>query len=149
MITITNNNIYYTSFGVINSNTLENAKIIKTSDIIKYLSDTVEFGESLTFKRLFDIASQNVSLFNNIFYKSLGGYNLYPYLQEIENNITDSYSFDYIELSWQFEKYDDDVEIYPSLNGVSYSNSYTIDSLIFTEFSDEENYRLKNNNSAY
>ena len=148
MITITNNNIYYTQYSLLDINSIENAKKINPKDIIRYLSDDVQFGESLKFKRLFDIVSHNVTLFNQIFYKSLGGYSLNPYLQEIENNKTDDCSFDYIELCWQFENYDGELEIYPHLHGISNKEDITY-ALDFVSLNNIKDYTIKLNNNFY
>ena len=148
MITITNNSIYYTQYGFFNSDSIENAKIVNPKNIIKYLSDDVQLGESVIFKRFFDIVSYNVPLFNQIFYKSLGGYSLEPYLQEIENNKTEDCTFDYLELCWRFDNYSDDLEMFTDLQGVSNADgvNYAID---FVSLNNLKNFIVKLNTDFY
>ena len=86
MITITNKNIYISDQSISDLSSLDEVDIVDACDITNFLSDDVELGESVTFKRLFDIVSPNVDKFNNIFYSALGGHPLEPFLQEIENN---------------------------------------------------------------
>lgn len=129
MITITNKNIYNSEFPVSTLSSLEGVEIINSDEITKFLSDFVELGESVTFKRLFDIIADNVFSFNEIFYSSLGGYSLEPFLQEIENNPTESIQSDYLEINWYCDKYEDELNIYPSIGGVSLKENekYAID----------------------
>ena len=144
MITITNKNIFYSDFSVRNLSSLDNCEIVYIEDIINYLSDNVELGESVTFKRLFEIVSYNVSKFNDIFYSVLGGYTLEPFLQEIENNPTEKFESDYLEIYWHSEKYEDELNISPSLHGVSYNKleKYAID---FASLNNLKNYNVKLN----
>ena len=129
MITITNKNIYHSDSSISTLSSLENVDILESEDIIKFLSEDVELGENLKFKRLFDIVSENVEMFNEIFYSSLGGYALGPFLQEIENNPTEIINSDFIEVSWSCDQYEEGLSIYPSLNGVSSKDnlSYSLD----------------------
>jgi hypothetical protein len=117
MITITNKNIYYSSYSI--STSLDDVEILSIDDIVSFLSEYVELGESVTIKRIFEIVSVNIDKFNDIFYSSLGGLSLEPYLQEIENNQTEKLDIDYIELYWLCDKYDNDLNISASLRGVS------------------------------
>ena len=119
MITITNNNIYYSEFSVLSFSTLENVEKVKMKEIINFLSDDVEFGETVTLKRLFDIIGSNVAKFNEIFFSALGGYTLEPYLQEIQNNPTEEIESEFLEIHWFSDRYEDDLNIYPSLHGIS------------------------------
>jgi len=119
MITITNNNIYYSEFPISYLYSLDNVEKIKLGDVANFLSDDVELSESVTLKRLFDIIGANVAKFNEIFYSSLGGYPLEPFLQEIQNNPTDKVECEYLEIFWFSDKYEDELNIYPSLHGVS------------------------------
>lgn len=131
MITITNNNIYRNDFSLSDISSLEHAEIISPNIITNYLSDYVELGESVTFKRLFEIISYNVDKFNQIFFSTLGGYKLEPFLQEIENNPTEKIESDYLEIYWYSDKYDNEISILTSLHGLSNKedddNSYALD----------------------
>lgn len=128
MITITNNNIYYSEFPISSLASLEKVEKIKPVEIINFLSDNVELGESVTLKRLFDIISANVAKFNEIFFSSLGGYSLEPFLQEIQNNPTESVDSEYLEINWFSDKYEDELNIYPSLHGISSKDGpYAVD----------------------
>ncbi|MCK9416354.1 hypothetical protein M0Q97_06825 [Candidatus Dojkabacteria bacterium] len=117
MITITNKNIYYSEYSI--STSLDGVEIVYIDDIVSFLSEYVELGESVTIKRIFEIVSTNIDKFNEIFYSNLGGLTLEPYLQEIENNQTEKLDIDYVELYWLCDKYDNDLNISPSLRGIS------------------------------
>ena len=129
MITITNNKIYYSEESILYLDSIDNADVIDPNDILLFLSDTVELGENLIFKRLFDIISHNVNDFNDIFYSSLDGYYIDPFLQEIENNPTDKLDMDYLEVNWSCNKYDNELNVTSTIHGVSNNNSdfYSID----------------------
>lgn len=144
MITITNNNIYYNDFSVSTLLSLDKVETVNIEDIINFLSENVELGESVTFKRLFNIVSFNVEKFNDIFYSALGGYNLEPFLQEIENNPTQTIESEYLEIHWFCEKYEDEFSLYPSLHGVSSKSSevYAID---FVSLNNLKNYNIRIN----
>jgi hypothetical protein len=118
MITITNNNIYYSEYSI-STSSKDEVDILDIEDIISFLSEYVELGESVTIKRIFEIVSANIDKLNNIYESALGGLMLEPYLQEIENNPTEILDIDYIELYWLCDKCDDDVNILPSLHGIS------------------------------
>ena len=94
MITITNKAIYVSEFPISSLSSLDKVEKIPIEEIVNFLSDNVELGESVTFKRLFEIVSGNLLKFNEIFYSALGGYTLEPYLQEIENNPNETNEFD-------------------------------------------------------
>jgi hypothetical protein len=144
MITITNNNIYYNDFSVSTLLSLDKVETVNMEDIINFLSENVELGESVTFKRLFSIVSFNVEKFNDIFYSALGGYNLEPFLQEIENNPTQAIESEYLEIHWFCEKYENEFSLYPSLHGVSSKSSdvYAID---FVSLNNLKNYNIRIN----
>jgi len=144
MITITNKNIYYGDFSISTLSTLDGVEIIDPSEIINFLTEDVELGESLKFKRLFDIISYNIGKFNEIFFSALGGYSLEPYLQEIENNPTEKFQSDYLEIFWACDKYEDELNIYPSLHGVSIKENeyYAMD---FVSLNNLKDYNLKLN----
>lgn len=129
MITITKNNIYRSIGGFENINNLSNVKVISPKEIVKYFTDYVQLGESVTLKRLFNIISPNFILFNQVFYNSMGGFPIEPYLQEIENNKTSDINFDYLEIHWNFEVYDNDIDMTPSFHGLSLKddNAYSLD----------------------
>ena len=144
MIAITNKSIYYNEFPVSSLTSLEDAEIINATDIVNFLSEYVELGESVTFKRLFEIASCNIDKFNEIFYSTLGGYSLEPYLQEIENNPTEKYESDYLEIYWHCDRYDDELTLEPSLHGISSKTNerYAMD---FVSLNNLKNYNVKIN----
>jgi hypothetical protein len=129
MITITNKNIYHSDFSLSTLSDLSNIRNIHIGDIINFLSDNIELGESVTFKRLFDIVAYNVDKFNEIFYSSLGGYSLEPFLQEIENIPTEIIESEYLEIHWFCDKYDNELNISPSIHGKSTksNDSYALD----------------------
>ena len=131
MITITNNNIYHSDMSISFMVTLDNLQKIDTEHITGFLSEHVELGESVTFKRLFEIISANTDIFNEIFYSALGGYNLAPYLQEIENDPTKEIESDYLEIYWYCNKFEDELTISTSLHGLSNKddddNAYAMD----------------------
>jgi hypothetical protein len=147
MITITNNNIYHTEYSIYTLFSLDSAEIIDPIEIVRFLSEEVELGESIKFKRLFDIASYSIDKFNEIFYSTLGGYRLEPYLQEIENNPTDKYDTDYLEIYWFCDKYEDELTIYPSLHGVSINEKDQIEyyAMDFVSMNNLKNYNIKLN----
>lgn len=147
MITITNKNIYYSEFPVSTLSSLDKVKIISLDEITNFLSDNVELGESVTFKRLFEVVSANLIKFNDIFYSSLGGYPLEPYLQEIENNPTEVIESDYLEIHWFCDKYDNELNISPSLHGVSTKES-EIYALDFTSLNNLKNCIVKINETV-
>jgi ribosomal protein S15P/S13E len=129
MITITNKNIYHSDFSLSDISDLNKVGNVHIGDIINFLSDVVELGESVTFKRLFDIVAYNVDKFNEIFYSSLGGYPLEPFLQEIENIPTEIIDSDYLEIHWFCDKYENELNISPSMHGLSTktTDSYALD----------------------
>lgn len=147
MITITNKNIYSSEFSISTLPSLDKAKIISIDEITYYLSDNVELGESVTFKRLFEIVSGNLQKFNEIFYSSLGGYPLEPYLQEIENNPTETIESDYLEIHWLCDKYENELNICPSLHGISIKEemSYALD---FTSLNNLKNCNVRINKNV-
>ena len=147
MITITNKNIYYSEFPVSTLSSLDKVEIISLDEITNFLSDNVELGESVTFKRLFEVVSANLVKFNDIFYSSLGGYPLEPYLQEIENNPTEVIESDYLEIHWFCDKYDNELNISPSLHGVSTKES-EIYALDFTSLNNLKNCIVKINETV-
>lgn len=141
MITITDKNIYYSEESISLISTMENVDIINPSDIFLFLSDTVELGEDLCFKRLFDIVSHNVNAFNDIFYSSLDGYLIDPYLQEIENNSTIKNNIDYLEICWSCNKYDNELNIVPIMHGCA-NNEKDFYALDFVSLNNIKNLNL-------
>ena len=144
MITITNKNIYYSEFPMSTSPSMDKVDIVNPEDILSFLADNVELSESLKFKRLFDIVSYNIDKFNEIFYSSLGGYNLGPFLQEIENNPTEKFQSDYLELHWACDRYEDELTIVPSLHGycIEENEHYAMD---FVSLNNIKDYIIKLN----
>ena len=144
MITITNKNIYRSDQSISDLSSLDNVDIVDSCDITNYLADDVELGESVTFKRLFDIVSPNVDKFNEIFYSALGGFPLGPFLQEIENNPTEKFESDYLEIHWHCDTYENEFNIDSSLHGISLStsDSYAMD---FASLNNLKNYNVKLN----
>lgn len=147
MITITNKNIYYSDFSLVELPSLDKIEIIQPGEIISFLSDNVELGESVTFKRLFELVSANLDKFNEIFYSSLGGYVLDPYLQEIENNPTEPHDMDYLEIHWFCDKYDSELNITPALHGISLKeeNYFALD---FESLNNLKNYIIRINEAV-
>lgn len=131
MITITNNNIYFTDFPISDYDNTDKLIKIKKKNLINYLSETVELGESVTFKRLFEIVSHNLVAFNEVFYSVLGGYVLDPFLQEIVNDKTDELNYDVLEIYWFCESYEGELNISPSIHGKindeTDDNAYALD----------------------
>jgi len=131
MITITNKNIYHTDFSLSDYLLLDEIEPINMSSIVNYLGETIELGESVTLKRLFEIVSYNLEYFNEIYFSVLGGYRLEPFLQEIQNNKTEDIKTDYLELYWFCECYDGELNISLSLHGKEYNDkediSYALD----------------------
>jgi len=125
MITITNKNIYVCEFPIYELSSLDKAQVVEITDIINFLSENVELGESVTFKRLFEIVSYNIDKFNEIYYSSLGGYKLDPYLQEIENNTTEVIESEYLEIHWFCDKYETELTISPSIHGINTTTDYS------------------------
>lgn len=144
MITITNNNIYYSEESISMLSTIDNADIIDPNNILLFLSDTVELGEDLIFKRLFDIISYNVTSFNDIFYSSLDGYLIDPYLQEIENNSTNKNNIEYLEIYWSNNKFDKILNSIPTIHGVSVNEFYALD---FVSLNNIKNLKIILNNN--
>lgn len=144
MITITNKDIYLSDQSLSTLSSLDNVDIIDSNDINNFLSDVVELGESVTFKRLFEIVSDNLEKFNNIFYSSLGGHTLEPFLQEIENNPTEIFESDYLEVYWQCDKYENEFNLDASFHGVSTLTS-DIYSMDFASLNNLKNYNIRLN----
>lgn len=144
MITITNNNIFYSQFSLSTLSSLNYADKINPDEIVNFLSDDVELGESVTLKRLFEIASYNVDNFNFIYNSALGGYNLEPYLQEIENVVTEISDIEYIEVCWDSDKFEEILTIKPSMCGVSDKKSeyYALD---FESLNNIKDYNIRLN----
>ena len=147
MITITNKNIYHSEFPVSTLSSLDKVEILYADEIVNFLSDNVELGESVTFKRLFELVSANLIKFNEIFYSSLGGYPLEPYLQEIENNPTEEIESDFLEIHWFCDKYDNELNICPSLHGISIKESETY-ALDFTSLNNLKNCNVRINETV-
>lgn len=144
MITITNKNIYFNEFSISDLSSLDKVDIITDDNIINFLSEEIELGESVTFKRLFDIVSNNLEEFNEIFFSSLGGHPLEPYLQEIENDQTEKYESDYLEIYWHCDKYDNELTMEPSLHGICSKTEerYAMD---FVSLNNLKNYNIRIN----
>lgn len=155
MITLTNNSIYHSDLSLFTLSTLDNVERINAKEIINFLSDTIELGESVTFKRIFSLISPNLDKFNEIFYSALGGYKLDPFLQEIENDPTEEKNMDFLEIHWFSDRYDNELNISPSLHGVKFETSeveeeqglvtYALD---FTSLNNLKNYVVKINQSV-
>ena len=147
MITITNKNIYRSEFSISDLSSLDKSEIVNMDCIANFLSDYVELGESVTFKRLFEIVSFNVDKFNTIFYSALGGYPLEPFLQEIENNPTEKFESDYLEVYWHCDKYKNELNIDASIHGISIltSDNYAMD---FASLNNIKDYIIKLNKSV-
>jgi hypothetical protein len=126
---------------------IEDAEKIHPKSIINFLSDTVELSESLTLKSLFDIVSLNIGAFNEIFYTSLGGYPIEPYLQEIENNKTETIESDFLEFYWMCDKYDNELNISPSIHGISINKKETY-ALDFVSLNNIKNHIVKLNKNV-
>ena len=67
MITITNKNIYISEFPISTLSSLDKVEILPIDEIVHFLSDNVELGESVTFKRLFEIVSANLKKLTKYF----------------------------------------------------------------------------------
>ena len=147
MITITNKNIYHSEFSISDLSSLDKSEIIDIDCIVNYLSDYVELGESVTFKRLFEVVSFNVDKFNTIFYSALGGYPLEPFLQEIENNPTEKFESEYLEVYWHCDKYENELNIDASIHGVSTltSDNYAMD---FASLNNIKDYNIRLNKNV-
>ena len=147
MITITNNNIFRSDFSISDYENYESIEIIDDGDILSFLTELVELGESVTFKRIFEIISANSDLFNIVFYSSLGGYPIEPYLHEIENIPTNKTEIKFLELYWSCDKYEGELSITPCIHGVGAGDNndiiaYAID---FTSLNDLQNLNLRLN----
>lgn len=126
MITITNDNIYSSDFSITNIRNPEHINIVNDDDIIGYLSNEIELGESVTLERLFDIIKTNESELNNIYYSCLGGYPLSSFLTEINDIPSEKPHLDYLEINWYSEIYDDELTIISSFHGISIENNKKI-----------------------
>lgn len=118
MITITKDYIYKSDFSITDLKTTANLEIIQEDEILSYLSDYVELGESVTFDRIFELISLNKDLIENIFYSCLGGYSLSPFINEIENIPTEKSQLDYVEIGWYCDRYDNEFNISSSFHGI-------------------------------
>lgn len=147
MITITNKNIYYSEFPLSTLSSIDKVEKIDNKNIIKFLSDDVELGETVTFKRLFDIVADNLIEFNEIYFSSLGGYSLEPFLQEIQNNPTEIIESEYLEINWYCDKYENNLSMIPSMHGVSTKKS-DIYALDFVSLNNIKDLIVKINNSV-
>jgi hypothetical protein len=147
MITITNKNIYFSDFSLIDLTSLDMIERVPLDGIINFLSDEIELGESVTFKRIFEIISHNVNKFNEIFFSSLGGHLLDPFLQEIENNPSGIIESEYLEINWFCDKYEDELTIFPSIHGISDKSdiAYALD---FVPLNNIKNYNVRINKTV-
>jgi hypothetical protein len=72
MITIAEKEIYYSPLSLKATNSgSDEVRVISTSDIIFYMGEEVEFGEDLTFGRLFEILIFHKEFFNILFNSEL------------------------------------------------------------------------------
>lgn len=122
MITITQDNIYKSDFSIVDMRKHEELETISESEIVRYLSDEIELGESVTFERIFEIISENVKYFQEIFYSCLGGYSLELFIDEIEELPTEKSDLLYLEVYWICDKYDGDLSIVSNLHGIGIQN---------------------------
>ena len=129
MITITNNNTYKSDYAIVDYDNYDNIEVIDDGDILSHLTDTIQLGESFKFERVFDIISANIELFEIVFYSSLGGYPLLPYLKEIENSQDEKSEIDILEIHWSGDKFEDELSIFPDFHGIKNGEdiSYALD----------------------
>ncbi len=117
MITITNDNIYRSDFSVVDMRDPTSLEIIPDDEIIGYLSEEVELGESVTFERMFEIIVDNKEKFNEIYRSCLGGYSLSPFINELDDIPTEKSELDCLEVFWYSDKSDNDITIVSGLHG--------------------------------
>jgi hypothetical protein len=118
MITITNSGIYKSEFSIPEMKHPEDLELIQDDEVIQYLSENVELGESVTFERIFNIIYDNVGDLNKIFYSCLGGFSIAPFMNELEEIPTNSPEVDKLEIHWFGDKQEDNVSIVSGLHGV-------------------------------
>ncbi len=123
MITITNNNIYKSDFSLIDLRYLEDKTTISEDEIVKYLSEEVELGESITFDRIFDIIRENEEEMNRIFHSCLGGFVMEPFITELDKLPTKKSDMTHLELFWFSDKSGGDVGITSSFHGIGIETS--------------------------
>ena len=94
MITITNDNIYSSDFSITNIRNPEHINIVNDDDIIGYLSNEIELGESVTLERLFDIIKTNESELNKLGFKAGDRIDLSD-IYKINNNFIGGLEWEY------------------------------------------------------
>lgn len=123
MITITKYGIYKSDFSIVDLRNPEHLDIISDDEIIGYLSEDVELGESVTFERLFEIIIENKEKFNEIYHSCLGGYSLTPFIDEVDDIPTEKSELHYLEIFWLSDKSDDDITMVSGLHGIGVEDS--------------------------
>jgi len=127
MITITNNNIFKSEYSITDYISYDDIDVIDDGEILANITDIIELGESLKFERIFDIISANVEMFELVFYSSLGGCPLLPYLREIIDEPTIKNKLNFLEVCWSADKFDNEITIKPDFHGVKNNESYALD----------------------
>jgi len=122
MITITNNGIYRSDFSIVELRNPEHLDIIPDDEIIGYLSEEVELGESITFERLFEIIIENKDKFDEIYHSCLGGYSLTPFIDEVDDIPTEKSDLEYLQVFWHADKSENEITIVSGLHGIGVEN---------------------------
>ena len=123
MITITNDSIYKSDFSIVGIRNPELLEIIPDDEIIGYLSEEVELGESVTFERLFEIIIENKEMFNDIYHSCLGGYSLAPFIDEVDDIPTEKSELKFLEIFWHSDKSDNEISMVSGLHGIGVETS--------------------------
>jgi len=148
MITITNNSIFRSDFSIEDYDNYENIETIEDADLLMHLMEEVQLGESLKFKRIFDIMSANIEVFNLIFYSSMGGHQIDAFLQEIQNIPSEKTDCEYLEVAWSYEDYSGDISISAIFHGIGKSENGEIAyALDFAPLNNLQNLNLRLNTS--
>jgi len=123
MITITKDNIYRSDFSIVDLRNIDMLETISDDEIVRFLSEEVELGESVTFERMFEIIIENKDKFNEIYHSCLGGYSLSPFINEIDDIPTEKTKLHYLEIFWHSDKSENDITIVSGLHGMGVETS--------------------------
>lgn len=130
------------------------------SDLPKFLGDTVELEDGVTFKRIFDLIILNRKIFDIVFAKPKGFFPIDIYLTEYlkEDDDSETRDIDYLEVRYVYDywDYDNKVNIEPYVDFHGICENYTDDfqkepcrmgiGISFTPLNQLKKYPIKINN---
>jgi len=85
MITITRDKIYRSPFSLKNTQSNSNTvKVIESKDVVKYLGESVEFGEDLKFSDVFELIILHKDFFNTLFSSDMRNLLIDDFIEDYE-----------------------------------------------------------------